>query len=136
MVSVRRRIPTGFVIDTRVRVEEYHGEDLRVNDSIENKSPDLFTSAITRTGILQFLHHNHETPGHIRQVVPEIGIRSPVIPVQEDTALPAGECRPAGFNGGIADTVILATARARGHTVVPGDPHFRALPDAVFLKTG
>jgi predicted nucleic acid-binding protein len=129
-------VPTGFVIDTRVRVEEYPGEDLRVNDSGENDSPGLSTSAITRTGIRTFLHRNHETPEHIRQVVPETGIRSLVIPVPEDIAILAGECRPAGFKGGIADTVILATARAGGHTVATGDPHFRALPDAVFLKTG
>jgi predicted nucleic acid-binding protein len=129
-------IPIGFVIDTWVWVEYYLGEDSRVNDYIENDSLDLFTSAITLTEIIKFLHRNHETPEHIRQVVTEIGIRSLVIPVTEDIAILAGECRPAGFKGGIADTIILATARAGGHTVVTGDPHFRALPDAVFLKTG
>ena len=129
-------IPIGFVIDTWVWVEYYLGEDSRVNEYIENDSLDLFTSAITLTEIIKFLHQNHETPEHIRQVVTEIGIRSLVIPVTEDIAILAGECRPVGFKGGIADTIILATARAGGHTVVTGDPHFRALPDAVFLKTG
>jgi len=129
-------IPLGFVIDTWVWVEYYLGEDSRVNEYVENDSLDLFTSTITLTEIIKFLHQNHETPENIRQVVSEIGIRSLVIPVTEDIAILAGEFRNEGFSGGIADTIILATARAGGHKVVTGDPHFKALSDAVFIKTG
>jgi predicted nucleic acid-binding protein len=132
----RRTILIGFVIDTWVWVEYYLGEDPRVNEYIENDSLDLFTSTISLTEIIKFLHQRNETPDTIRQVVLEIGIRSLVIPVTEDIAILAGEFRNEGFKGGIADTIILATSRAGGHKVVTGDSHFKEIPDAVFIKTG
>jgi predicted nucleic acid-binding protein len=129
-------IPIGFVIDTWVWVEYYLGEDPRVNEYIENESLDLFTSTISLTEIIKFLHQKNESPENIRQVALEIGVRSLVIPVTEDIAILAGEFRSEGFRGGIADSIILATARAGGHKVVTGDPHFKEIPDAVFIKTG
>ena len=107
-----------------------------MNEYIENDSIDLFTSTITLTEIIKFLHQNHENPDNISHVVSEIGIRSLVIPVTEDIAILAGEFRNEGFKGGIADTIILATARSGGHKVVTGDPHFKDISDAVFIKTG
>lgn len=126
-------IPIGFVIDTWVWVEYYRGKDSRVNEYIENDSADLFTSTITLTEMIKFLHQKGEDPENIRMVVSEIGVRSLVLPVTEPIAILAGEFRHEGFQGGIADTIILATARSAGHTVVTGDPHFRDLADAVFL---
>jgi predicted nucleic acid-binding protein len=126
----------GFVIDTWVWVEYYLGEDSRVNEYIENDSLDLFTSTITLTEIIKFLYQKHENPENIRHVVSEIGIRSLVIPVTEDIAILAGEFQNEGFKGGIADTIILATARSGGHKVVSGDPHFKAISDTVFIKPG
>jgi predicted nucleic acid-binding protein len=124
----------GFVIDTWVWVESFLGEDARVNEYIENDALDLFTSAITPTEIIKFLHQNRENPENIPQVVSEIGIRSLVIPVTEYIAILAGEFRNEGFNSGIADTIILATARSGGHKVVTGDPHFKTISDAVFIN--
>jgi predicted nucleic acid-binding protein len=94
------------------------------------------TSAITLTEILKFLHQNRENSETIHQVVFEIGIRSLVIPVTEYIAILAVEFRNEGFKGGIADTIILATARSGGHKVVTGDPHFKTISDAVFINTG
>ena len=125
----------GFVIDTWVWVEYYLGEDPRVSEYIENESIDLFTSTITLTELIKFLHLKGESPENIRQVVSEIGVRSLVIPVSEPIAILAGEFRSEGFKGGIADTIILATARSGGHMVVTGDPHFKDLSDAVCIKT-
>jgi len=126
-------IPIGFVIDTWVWVEYYLGEDPRVNEYIENDNVDLFTSTITLTEMIKFLHQKGEDSENIRTVVSEIGVRSLVLPVTESIAILAGEYRSEGFKGGIADTIILATARSGGHTVVTGDPHFRGLDDAIFI---
>jgi predicted nucleic acid-binding protein len=126
----------GFVIDTWVWDEYYLGEDSRVSEYIKNDSIDLFISTITLTEIIKFLHQNHEDSENISHVISKIGIRSLVIPVTEDIAILAGEFRNEGFKGGIADTIILATARSGGHKVVTGDPHFKAISDAVFIKSG
>ncbi len=126
-------IPIGFVIDTWVWVEYYLGEDPRVNEYIENDNIDLFTSTLTLTEMIKFLHQKGEEPENIRTVISEIGVRSLVLPVTESIAVLAGEYRNEGFRGGIADTIILATARSGGHSVVTGDPHFRGVDDAIFI---
>jgi predicted nucleic acid-binding protein len=125
----------GFVIDTWVWVEYFSGGDYQVNEYIENENLDLFTSTISLTEIIKFLYQKHESPEKIRQTLSEIGIRSLVIPVTEEIAILAGEFQSEGFKGGIADTIILATARSGGHKVITGDPHFKAIPDAVFIKS-
>ncbi len=104
-----------------------------MNEYIENESVDLFTSTITLTEMVKFLYQKKESPENIRQVVFEIGVRSLVVPVTEPVAILAGEFRLEGFKGGIADCIILATARSGGHRVVTGDAHFKGLDDAIFI---
>ncbi len=104
-----------------------------MNEYIENESIDLFTSAITLTEMIKFLYLKKERPENIRQVVYEIGVRSLIVPVTEPVAILAGEFRSEGFKGGIADCIILATARSGGHSVVTGDAHFKGLEDAIFI---
>ncbi|MCK9581254.1 MAG: hypothetical protein M0Q92_12525 [Methanoregula sp.] len=70
-------IPIGFVIDTWVWVEYYLGKDSRVNEYIENDSADLFTSTITLTEMIKFLHQEGEDSEDIRTVVSEIGGKEP-----------------------------------------------------------
>jgi predicted nucleic acid-binding protein len=50
----------------------------------------------------------------------------------EGIAISAGHLKNREVEG-IADAIILATARAGGHQVVTGDPHFRDMKDAVYL---
>jgi predicted nucleic acid-binding protein len=127
-------IPIGYVIDTWVWVEYYFGMILPVKEYIENNNIDLFTSVITLTEMIKFLHQKEEDPAIIQKVVHEIGIRSLIVPISEEIAILAGDYRRDGFFGGIADTLILATARSGNHKVVTGDPHFKDLPDVAFIE--
>jgi predicted nucleic acid-binding protein len=129
----RRRIRIGYVIDTRARVEYYAGRISAVQDSIENDKSDLFTSVLTLTEMIKFLHQT-ESAHASQSVVHEIGIRSLVVPVSRDIAVLAGGYQREGFRGGIADTIIPATARIGNHTIVTGDLHFKGLPDVVFIE--
>lgn len=127
-------IRIGFVIDTWVWAEYFRGGDERVSEYIENEQNDLFTSTLTLTEMIKFLRRNGENPETIREIIAEIGIRSIIVPVTEIIAIIAGELEEDAFKGGIADRIILATARSGNHKVVTGDLHFRDLPDAVFIK--
>ena len=129
----RRRIRIGYVIDTWTWVEYYAGRISAVQEYIENDKFDLFTSVLTLTEMITFLHQM-ESAHTSQSVVHEIGIRSLVVPVSRDIAVLAGGYKREGFRGGIADTIILATARIGNHTVVTGDLHFRGLPDVVFIE--
>ncbi len=55
-----------------------------------------------------------------------------MIPVDETIAIAAGQLKKREV-AGITDSIILATARAGDHKVVTGDPHFKGIPDAVYL---
>ncbi len=34
---------------------------------------------------------------------------------------------------GLADAFVLATARSKGFKVLTGDPHFKAIPEAIMI---
>ena len=129
----RRRIRIGYVIDTWTWVEYYAGRISAVQEYIENDKFDLFTSVLTLTEMINFLHQT-ESVHTSQSVVHEIGIRSLVVPVSRDIAVLAGGYKREGFRGGIADTIILATARIGNHTIVTGDLHFKDLPDVEFIE--
>jgi predicted nucleic acid-binding protein len=129
----RRRIRIGYVIDTWAWVEYYAGRISAVQEYIENDTFDLFTSVLTLTEMINFLHQTEDAHASL-SVVQEIGIRSLVVPVSREIAVLAGGYKREGFRGGIADTIILATARIGNHMVVTGDLHFKGLPDALFIE--
>ena len=60
-----------------------------------------------------------------------------VAPVDRQTSLLAGEInyerKKAKRGWGMADSVILATARSASAKVVTGDRHFEGLPDAILI---
>ena len=55
--------------------------------------------------------------GTVQKIVHEMGIRSLIVPVSREIAILAGGYRGEGFSGGIADTIILATARTGNHRI-------------------
>jgi predicted nucleic acid-binding protein len=128
-----RRIRIGYVIDTWTWVEYYAGRISAVQDYIENDKFDLFTSVLTLTEMIKFLGQTQDVRA-VESVVHEIGIRSLVVPVSREIAVLAGRYQREGFRGGIADTIILATARIANHSVVSGDLHFKGLPDVAFIE--
>lgn len=128
----RRRIRIGYLIDTWVWVEYYYGHIPEIKGYIENDTTDLFTSVITLTEMEKFLGQKEDTRT-IQKIIRDIGIRSLIVPVSRDIAILAGGYGREGFSGGIADTIILATARIGNHRIVTGDIHFQDLPDVVFI---
>lgn len=66
-------------------------------------------------------------------MVSMIRSRSLLVPVDLGIARTAGSVRREMKEGGIADAIIYATALRHRAKVVTGDPHFRALPEVVFI---
>jgi len=62
---------------------------------------------------------------------------TPVVPLDAALALKAGETdflmKKTVKNWPLADSIVYATAKARGARVVSGDPHFKGLDDVVYL---
>jgi predicted nucleic acid-binding protein len=130
LCGTRRRIPIGYVIDTWVWVEYWRGSEA-MKKWIENESP-LFTSTITHTEVVRFFIAGGQNEATIRICLDDIRARSSILPVDEDIAVVAGHLKKREV-AGIADSIILATARNGDHKIVTGDPHFREIPDAIYL---
>ncbi len=127
LCGTRRRIPIGYVIDTWVWVEYWRGNE-EMKQWIENESP-LFTSTITLTEVVRYFIARGQNETTIRICLDDIRAKSSVIPVEGEIAVAAGHLKKREV-AGIADSIILATARSGDHKVVTGDPHFKNLPDA------
>jgi predicted nucleic acid-binding protein len=130
LCGTRRRIPIGYVIDTWVWVEYWRGNE-EMKTWIEKESP-LFTSTITLTEVVRYFIAGRQDEATIRTCLDDIRARSSVMPVDEDIAVVAGHLKKREI-AGIADSIILATARNGDHKVVTGDPHFKEITDAIYL---
>jgi predicted nucleic acid-binding protein len=129
---MRRGIPIGYVIDTWVWVEYWRGNG-EVKEWIEDRSP-LFSSTISFAEVVRYFITEGRDPETILTCLKDIRVRCTVVPVDETIATLAGHLKNREVQG-IADSIILATARNGNHQVVTGDPHFKDMPDAVYLET-
>lgn len=92
---------------------------------------NICMSAITIAEVAQkYSSHGEKT---VNSRINDMIRRSPMIPVDRKIATLAGMLRHKEIQGGIADAIILATARIGHHTIVTGDQHFKDLPDVVFI---
>lgn len=95
-------------------------------------SPEEFcVSSITIAEIAQIYQQRDVSLIPVR--TDDVAQRATVIPVTFDIARLAGQLRNTEIEGGIADAIILATARITSSKIVTGDQHFRNLPDVVYL---
>ena len=124
---------TTYIVDSWAWIEYFRGSEIggRAKSQIEA------ATSITPTIVLAEMSRKFRQLG--RTDLPEklnfIKQRSTVLPLDESTALLAGEIRAnSPVQGmGLVDCVLLAVARLYSAKVVTGDPHFRALPEAEFI---
>jgi predicted nucleic acid-binding protein len=128
---MRRRIRIAYLVDTWVWMEYWKHPESEAKKFVEGDG-DLVISAITIAEVAQHYADDGETMVEAR--IDDMLRRCTVIPVDRKIAKAAGLLRHREIRGGIADAIILATARLGGHTIVSGDLHFRGLLDVLFLK--
>ena len=102
-----------------------------MREGIEGPTP-IFTSTITLAETVRYFIAGGKDQATIRICLDDIRARSMVIPVDETIAIAAGHLKKQEVHG-IADSIILATARTGKHKIVTGDPHFKEIPDAAYL---
>jgi len=126
-----RRIPIGYLLDTWAWIEYFSG-NRKTRRYILGDEP-LITSVVTITEIVRYCRKTGNTD-LMGSMIQEIGLRSDIVPVSQDIAFRAGEHYNHDVDG-IADSLILATARDTRYQyrIVTGDPHFRKLPETVFI---
>lgn len=127
-MSAPERIKIILVPDTWAWVEYWKGND-RVRGYIEGPEARV-TSLITIAELERFYGADKERMDHM---VRTIRSRSRLVPVDLPVARAAGRVRREMKEGGIADAIIYATALRNRAKVVTGDPHFRKLPEVIFV---
>jgi len=123
-------IPIAYLLDSWVWIAHFEGRSIVARRYIEGME-NICMSAITIAEVAQkYSSHGEKT---VNSRINDMIRRSPMIPVDRKIATLAGMLRHKEIQGGIADAIILATARIGHHTIVTGDQHFKDLPDVVFI---
>ena len=122
-----------YVIDSYAWVEYFRGSSAgsKAREYIEGYS--AATSAITLAELQEkYLREKWE---FFEDDLDFVRTRTFIVPVDWSIALLAGQInytqKEAKKDWGMADSIILATARSASARVVTGDPHFQGVQDAV-----
>jgi predicted nucleic acid-binding protein len=124
-----------YVIDSYAWVEYFRGTDAgkKARKYVEGDA------ATTSTLTLAELREKYLREGwtSFEEDVAFITTRTSLTPVDRTIALLSGEInherKKAVRNWGMADSMILATARTASAKVVTGDKHFEGLPEAIMI---
>jgi len=127
------------VIDSYAWLEYFMGTPvgLKAKEILESSSIEKFVPSIcmcevyTKVLRTESLEKAELFRGFMRAL-------SAVIPLDETLAVETAkvdvEMKKSTLGWGLADSVVLATARRRKAQILTGDEHFRNLPDVIFLK--
>ncbi len=124
-----------YIIDSYAWLEYFMGTEAggKVKEIIDSEADEKLTPSICLAETYaKILKTEDEEKAELRRAF--IKSRSALVPLNEDLAVEAGKADVAmkrkvqGW--GLADSVVLSTARNRKGKVVTGDPHFRGLAEA------
>ena len=106
---------------------------------------DCFTASISLAEVALVSVRRGRAPGHLRLDLALISEGSKIIPIDEPLATLAGQttlelkasaARRGLRTPGLADGIVLATARATGSRLITTDRHFEGLAETIWLGKG
>jgi predicted nucleic acid-binding protein len=124
-----------YIMDSYAWLEYFMGSEAgrKVKDIVESEADEKLTPSICLAETYaKILKTEDEEKAELRRAF--IKSRSALIPLTEELAVEAAKVdvamkrRVQGW--GLADSIVLSTARNRRGKVVTGDPHFRELAEA------
>jgi predicted nucleic acid-binding protein len=127
-----------YVIDSYAWLEYFMGTEAgrKAKQIIDAETHEKLTPSICLAETYaKILRTEDEEKAELRRAF--IKSRSALIPLDEDLAVEAARTDVAmkkkvqGW--GLADSIVLSTARDRNGKVVTGDPHFLGLPEAQMI---
>jgi len=123
-----------YIIDSYAWLEYFMGGQTgrKVKEIIDNEADEKLTPSICLAETYaKILKTEDEEKAELRRAF--IKSRSALIPLDEDLAVEAAKTDVAMKkkvqNWGLADSIVLSTARDRKGRVVTGDAHFKELDD-------
>ncbi len=124
-----------YVIDSYAWVEYFRGGAKGLSARRYIEGGRAATAAITLAELRE--KYLREKWGFFQEDLNFIATRTSLVPIDRSIALLAGEInysqKKVAKDWGMADSIILATARSGSAKVITGDPHFRGLPETVLI---
>ena len=125
-----------FVLDTFAWIEYFNGSESgkKVSELIESEENDIFSSIITIAEVSSILKRKEENIELGYQTIINL---SKIYFINPEFAKEAGilhaETRKKIKDFGMADSIVLLTARKLGAKILTGDPHFKGFKEAVLI---
>jgi predicted nucleic acid-binding protein len=124
-----------YVIDSYAWIEYFRGTESGKQARRYVEGDAAATSTLTLAELKE--KYLREKWASFEEDLAFIAARTLVTPVDRQVAILAGEInhkqKMARTGWGMADSIVLATARTVSAKVVTGDPHFEGLPDALLI---
>lgn len=127
-----------YIVDSYAWLEYFMGTEAgrKVKQIIDSEADEKLTPSICLAEVYaKILKAEDEEKAELRRAF--IKSRSALVPLTEEVAVEAAKADVAmkrkvqGW--GLADSVVLSTARNRNGKVVTGDPYFRGLTEAYMI---
>ncbi len=131
-----------FVIDAYAWIEYFRASDCgkvakEYIESTDSVTPSIVVSEISRKLQKEIELGNETSEGRLNRL-DFISATSQVVNLDYELAVAAGktdcEMKKKQKSWGLADSIVLCTARNMKGKVVTGDEHFRDLKEVVFIK--
>ena len=124
-------IRIAYLIDTWTWIEYWKGANKKAIQIIDESTEPFMVSSITIAEVAQIYRQRDKRLVTVR--TDDVAARAEVVPVTFEIARLAGQLRNTEIDGGIADAIILATARLTSSKIVTGDQHFKGKKSVVYL---
>ena len=127
-----------YILDSHAWLEYFMGTEAgrEVKEIVDSESDEKLTPSICLAEIYaKILKTEDEKKAELRRTF--VRSRSALVPLSEELAVEVAKVDVAmkrkvqGW--GLADSIVLSTARNKKGKVVTGDPHFRGLPEALMI---
>jgi predicted nucleic acid-binding protein len=134
---------SNYIIDTYAWIEYFKASEMgkAAKGFIESEhsiTPTIVVSEISRKLRKDIELGNETREGRVKRLE-FIRATSRILDLDFEIAIEAGgiseELKVEAKGWGLADSIVLCTARSLKGTVVTGDEHFRRLDNVIFLKT-
>ena len=128
---------TTFVIDAFAWVEYFEGSALgeKVKEIVEDKGNTIFTSVITLAELSSFYGRKNKSFDEAQKILLSL---CSIFPLSFEDAVECGtihaDMRKERKHIGLADCIVLHTARKVKGKIVTGDQDFRGMKDALMIK--
>lgn len=125
-----------YIIDAHAWIEYFLGSDRgsKVKEILESEQNGIFTSIITIAEVTSITkRENKDAEEKYNDIINLSKIYGITAEFAKEAGILHAEIRKKIKDFGLADAVVLLTARKLGAKLVTGDPHFKGFKEAVLI---